>query len=238
MTQFQGIISRTVNNVDKQLDALINISTNVANINNWSYKSKRFEHYMKENGYLESTTRVDYSQGTLYKAEGELNIAIDGHGFIPVTGKDGEVSYTREGTLEINANGYICTRDGHVVGDGIKLPDHYERIQIFRDGTVSVFTDQETSYPTKIGKIPIVKFRNYEGLKELPKNKVVPTQESGPATLVTDHTSIRQGMLERSNVNMIDNINDTLRLNGSLIASTKLLKFCDEIYRQSINLKQ
>ncbi len=238
MTQFQGIISRTVNNVDKQLDALINISTNIANINNWGYKNKRFEHYMKENGYLEGTIRVDYSPGILYRSEGELNVAIDGHGLFPVTGKDGQVSYTREGAFEINADGYICTRDGHIVGDGIKLPDYYERIQIFRDGTVAVFKDRESGYPQKIGKIPIVKFRNYEGLKELPKNKVVPTVESGPATLVTEHATIRQGMLERSNVNIIDNVNDTLRLNGSLIASTKVLKLCDEIYRQSINLKQ
>ncbi len=238
MTQFQGIISRTVNNVDKQLDALIDISTNIANYNNWGYKNRRFENYMKENGYLESTTRIDYSQGTLYRSEGELNVAIDGYGFFPVTGKDGKVTYTREGTFEVNAEGYICTRDGHVVGDGIKLPDYYERIRIFKDGTVTVYKDRETAYPQKIGKIPIVKFRNYEGLKQLPNNKVVPTSESGPATLVMDHTAIRQGTLERSNVNIIDNVNDTLRLNGSLIASTRILKLCDEIYRQSINLKQ
>jgi len=56
--------------------------------------------------------------------------------------------------------------------------------------------------------------------------------------LVSDHQRIKQGNLERSNVNIFASVEEVLRINASMISSIRLIKVTDELYRQSINLRQ
>ena len=89
-----------------------------------------------------------------------------------------------------------------------------------------------------IGRIPVVQFQTPEGLKSAEYNKVVATDESGPPMLIKDHQYIAQGNLESANTNYIGNVNEVLRLNASMIASTRLIKVVDEMYQKAINLTQ
>ncbi|MCK7485698.1 MAG: hypothetical protein MZU97_09180 [Bacillus subtilis] len=75
-------------------------------------------------------------------------------------------------------------------------------------------------------------------MKSAEGNKYLATKESGDAILIKDHQKVKQGTLERSNVNIFNCVQDVLRINASLISSVRLIKITDEFYRQSINLRQ
>lgn len=237
MTTIQGSISKLVTNASAMFEAFGYISTNVANLNTNGFKAQRFETYLNVDGSLEGKLRTNYSKGDLVRTARDLDIGIDGTGFIPVTSKSGSIAYTRDGSFAVNSQGYIVTSDGWLVADGIKLPANYDKLKIQPDGSVEVLKTNSTTFE-KVGKIPLVSFNNPEGLKSIEGNKVVPTSDSGKATLIADNANIKQGMLEKSNVDIFSYVNESLKLNGSLIASTRLVKVVDEIYRQSINLRQ
>jgi len=237
MTTIQGSISKLVTNSNAMFEAFGHISTNIANLNTNGFKAQRFETYLNVDGSLEGTLRTDYSKGSIMRTGKDLDIGIDGAGFIPVTNKNGTVAYTRDGSFAVNSEGYLVSSDGWLVADGIKIPASYEKLKIKTDGTVEVLKTNDTTFE-KIGKIPLVSFNNPEGLNKIEGNKVEQTKDSGKATLIADHTSIKQGMIEKANVDVFTYVNESLKLNGSLIASTRLVKVVDEIYRQSINLRQ
>lgn len=237
MGNIQGIISRSVNNAKVQMEKLGVISGNAANYNTDAYKTPRFETYILADGRLAGTERYDYSQGSIYRTNKELDVAIDGQGFVPITTKEGKVAYTRNLSMRTTNEGLLVTSDGSVVGSGIKVPIESTKITISPNGRVMSY-DPKHTLGIEIGKIPFVKFRNYEGLEQGDFNKVFETEESGKPILVSDHTSFTQYNLERSNMNWYDTVNDTLRLNASLTASTSLIKMTNQIYQQAINLQQ
>jgi len=237
MTTIQGIISKSVDNATSQFETLGYITTNVANYNTVGYKNQRFENYLQENGNIQGKLRTDYENGVFMTTKKPTDLAIDGPGFFPVTRSDGLVAYTRDGQFLINSAGYLTTSDGFLVGSGIKIPENYQKLKIAPDGTVSIIPDRDT--PAQVlGKIPVITFNNPEGLKSIEGNKLVATTESGSPMLDKDNQEIKQGNLEKSNVNLYNAVNDVLRLNASLIASVRLIKVVDDLYNQSVNLKQ
>lgn len=236
MNNLQGIISKSVNNAKVQLEKLGVISGSVGNYNTGAYKTPRFETYILADGRLAGTQRYDYSQGSIYKTNKELDVAIQGQGFVPVTTKEGKVAYTRNLSMTTTNEGLLVMGDGSVIGGGIKVPVESTKIHITPEGRVISYDPKHTA-GIEIGKIPLVKFRNYEGLEQGDFNKVYETEESGKPILVSNHTSFSQYNLEHSNMNWYDTINETLRLNASMTASTSMIKFVDGIYREAIELQ-
>lgn len=237
MYNLQGLIRKNIVNANTQFEKLGYVSSNVSNYNTNAYKPVRFEAILNEDGYLSGELRTDFDQGSLRLTQRPFDIAIDGVGFIPVTSENGEVTYTRDGSLKVNKDGYLITNDGHVVGDGIKIPVNYYRIFIQKNGDVQCVS-QNGSTPEVIGKIPLVNFPNPEGLKLANGNKYIATQESGEPILMKTPDSINQGYLEMSKTNVYDSVNDVLRLNASMIASAKLMKVVDDMYYKAINLDE
>ena len=233
----QGLIRRGIVNTNVQFERLGYISNNIGNLNTNAYKAVRFEQIMDESGYLDGRVRYDYQQGPTLRTERTLDVALTGPGFIPVTSENGDVKYTRDGSFKVNSEGYLMTNDGYLVGDGIKLPTAFTNIRIKPDGTVVHFVAGKTNEQV-LGTIPVVQFDNPEGLQQAEYNKVIATADSGEPKLIKDHAYIAQGFLERSNTRFIDNINEVMRLNASMIASTRLIKVVDDMYQKSINLTQ
>ena len=165
MNTIQGIVHKTVNNTEIQLERLDYLSTNVANLNTNAHKNVRFEQIMDENGYLDGVLRTDFSVGSMYRTRRKLDVAIDGYGFIPVTTQSGEIAYTRDGSFKIGKDGYLFNMRGDLVADGIKIPVNAHRIDITPEGDVNV-TMQVNGKAEKIGKIPLVYFENPEALKD------------------------------------------------------------------------
>ena len=237
MNNLQGIISKSVNNAKVQMERLGVIGGTSANYTTDAYKSPRFDTYVMADGRVAGTERYDYSQGSIYRTNRELDVAIDGQGFVPVTTNDGKVAYTRNLSMKTTNEGLLVMGDGSVIGGGIKVPIDAKKVQITPEGKVLAFDDNHLQ-GYEIGTIPLVKFNNYECLEQGDFNKVYETEASGKPILVSNHTSFTQYNLERSNVNFYDIVNDTMRLNASLNMSTKIIKLTNEIYQQAINLEQ
>lgn len=237
MTTLQGIINKGINNAELQFEKMGYVSTNVSNYNTNGYKAVRFEQMLDENGYLTGKVRTDFSQGAIQRTNGEFDIAINGKGFIPVTSPTGEVTYTREGSFLVDKNGYLMTNDGYLVGDGIQIPLNYENLRINRNGEIEIFSNDGTQREI-LGTIPLVNFQNPEGLKKADNNKYYLTAESGEPVLIKDHTRIMQGNLEVTNIDMMAEVNQILRLNASMLASFKVMQTVNEMYSKTLQLNQ
>lgn len=233
----EDIIRRAALNASTQFRNLSYIANNVSNYKTSAYKSKNFETYLDENGNVAGTERNDASKGAMLSSNNPLDLAIDGPGYFVVTKQDGSTGYTRDGRFIVNAKGYLSTMSGAILGNGIQVPVNYHKIYFDKDGTVKL-REKETDDPKVIGKISIVNFANPAGLKEAGGNIQLPTESSGDPELVENPTYINQFKTEMSNLNLWDSISAVMRTNGSYVASLRIIKYTDEMYRQSVNLRQ
>ena len=233
----QGIINKGVVNAQLQFEKMGYISSNIANYNTFGYKGVHFEQILGENGYLTGVERTDYGQGNIQRTDREFDVALDGMGFFPVTSPSGEVTYTREGSFKLDKDGYLTTNDGYLVGDGIQIPINYENLAIRPNGDVEIFSNDGTKRET-LGTIPVVNFQNPEGLKKGDNNKFCLTADSGEPALLKNHTRIKQGSIETTNVDMINEVHTVLRLNASMLASFKVMQTINDMYSKAMQLNQ
>ncbi len=237
MHNLQAIIRKSTNNVLNQWDRLGYIANDLANYNTHGYKSVRFEQMLNEDGYLTGAVRTDYRTGSIQVTSNPYDVAITGPGFIPVVSPSGEVQYTRDGSFKQGKDGYLVTNDDWLVGEGIKLPTNCYKFEIKPNGDVIAF-DAVDKPGKKLGNIPLVQFDNPEGLEQGGLNKLVPTADSGEAKLVKEHEYFAQNNLENSNINIYDSVSGMLRLNASMLASTRMMKVIDDMYNKSINIRE
>ena len=139
MHNLQGIIRRTTLNALDQYEKVAYMSENISNFNTNGYKAVHFEEVLSERGLAEGYEKKDFSQGSIRRTERPLDIAIDGAGFIPVTNKNGEIRYTRDGSFTTDKEGTIITYGGDIVGNGIKLDATYARLEIKENGDVYTY---------------------------------------------------------------------------------------------------
>jgi len=237
MFNAQAIVRKAINNATTQFDKLGHVGNDLANYNTYGYKSVRFEQMLREDGYVSGAQRTDCKQGAIRVTENPYDVAIEGNGYIPVTSEDGEVQYTRDGSFVQGKDGYIYTKDGWLVGGGIKIPSNVYKFQIKPNGDVYSF-DDAGSLPKRVGTIPLVGFPNPERLQQGVNNKMVATEDSGEPELIQNHRSFRQNSIETSNVDIYNSVNEMLRLNASMIASMRLLKVADDMYNKGINIRE
>ena len=94
-------------------------------------------------GVKASTVSVEITQGSMRQTGAELDLGIDGKGFLEVQLPDGETVFTRDGKLNRSADGQIVTMDGYPLADGITIPEDASRISISRDGQVTAYFDNQ-----------------------------------------------------------------------------------------------
>lgn len=146
---------------------------------------------------------VNFDPGTIETTGNDLDIAIDGEGFIAVQAADGTEAYTRAGNLRMTGNGLLETGNGRpVLGNGgpIAIPPA-EALVIGSDGTISIRpVGQESNALAQIDRIKLVK----PDLKELVKGEDGLFRLKSGANAEEDATvRVVQGALETSNVNAV-----------------------------------
>lgn len=146
---------------------------------------------------------TDFAPGTIETTGNELDIAVNGQGFIAVQAPDGTEAYTRAGDLQMNVNGQLLTGAGHpVLGNGgpIALPQS-EKITIGVDGTISIRpVGQEAATLAQVDRIRLVN-PDVKNLRKGPDGLFRQADKSpAPPDAAVRVTS---GALERSNVNTV-----------------------------------
>jgi len=174
-----------------------------------------------------STTGADLAPGAIETTGRDLDVAIEGDGFLAVQALDGTEGYTRNGSLAVSPEGELRTRTGlTVLGEGGPMtvpPD--SRITIGRDGTVSAVTEgPEASTVTVVGKLKLVKIdqadvmRGGDGLFRT---------RSGNAADADPTVVVASGALESSNVNTVAAMVEMINLARSFELQMKLLQHAE-----------
>ena len=173
---------------------------------------------------LDTTIGADLSAGAVQPTGRDLDIAVEGEGFLTVQGRDGTEAYTRDGGLSVSPEGELTTRSGlTVLGDGgpINIPPD-SKVAIARDGTVSVTTlGQSAANVTVLGKLKLVKPERNEVVKGpdgLFRTKTGQPADADPAV------SVVAGALESSNVNAVSAMVDMINLARQFEMHMKLLQ--------------
>jgi flagellar basal-body rod protein FlgF len=183
---------------------------------------------------VDSTPGADFTPGAIQHTGRDLDIAVQGKGWIAVQAPDGSEAYTRAGSLQLNASGVLQTRNGHtVLGDGgpISIPGS-TNVTIAGDGTVSTVQSGTRPGPSSaVGRIKLVNppdsnlTRGDDGLFR--------ARGEAPADA---NVRIVSGALETSNVNVVDSMVSMIALARQFDMQMKALQNAESNARQAAQL--
>lgn len=182
---------------------------------------------------VDSTAATDFSQGALQQTGRNLDVAVQGPGWIAVQMPDGSEAYTRNGSFQVAANGVLQTRDGqNVLGDGgtITIPPNTE-VAIAKDGTISTVPSGTTPRPVSV--VARIKLVNP------PQNQMVRGDDGlfrtqdGRAAAADANVTVASGSLEGSNANTMDALVSMISLSRMFDMQMKMLTSADDNAKQA-----
>ncbi len=179
-----------------------------------------------------ATERI-FTSGNLNSTGGEMDIAINGRGFLQVDLPDGTQAYTRDGALQRDQNGQLTTASGYVVQPPINVPDNALSISISKEGVVSVTQPGAAGLNVQIGQLQLATFINPTGLQSIGENLYMETDASGPSNMlqpgIDGAGSIMQNYVETSNVNVAEELVNMITTQRAYEMNSKAVKTSDEM---------
>lgn len=170
---------------------------------------------------------IDFSQGFTRKTECPLDVAIEGEGFFVVQSPEGE-RFTKDGEFCLNQEGMLVNKNGHLVlSDSGPITISGDDISISGDGTISVDGSE-------VAKIRIVDFEKPYNLVKVNYGYLAPAEEEAQAINAEDY-EVRQGYVEESNVNIIEQMVDMLVSFRAYEAGQKSIHAQDETLDKAVN---
>jgi flagellar basal-body rod protein FlgG len=199
-------------------------------------------------GVKVSGTQLDFAQGTLVNTGRDLDIAIQGDGFLKVKVEDslgnGGVAYTRAGNLALNKDGEIVMANdqGRRLEPSIKIPpDALRPITIGPDGKVSVMRPGATE-PEQLEQLKLTVFVNPAGLKQVGDNLYVESAGSGSPLEGNpgedNRGTIKQGSVEGSNVDPTVELIEMIRTQRAFEMNSNSIKAADDTLRAIAQLRR
>ena len=234
------------------------ISNNLANVNTTAYKRDRaaFETLAyqtvtapgapstSESKYatglnlgtgvkIQGTARID-TQGAMQTTGNSLDMALDGDGYFQVQMPGGTLGYTRAGNFSRSPEGLLITSEGYQVMPGVTIPEGASAITVGTDGTVSATVPGQAE-AQNLGQLQVASFPNSAGLLAKGDNYLTETSASGAANLgiagQDGRGSIRQGMLEASNVNVVEELVDMIETQRAYEVNSKMISATDDMLK-------
>lgn len=249
--------------MEAQQLSLDTISNNIANVNTTGYKRSKieFQDLLYQNSHtagvdagdgnlvptsvqlgngsrVVSTSKV-FTQGQLTKTGEKLDMAIEGQGFFEVDRGDGTTIFTRDGALKIDADGRVVTSDGLPLLSGFQ-PIAADATDIFvsTNGQVTV----QTANGSTNFQVTLTRFGNPGGLKSIGGNLYERTDASGDGEALNpgDNGSgfIRQGYLEMSNVNVVEEMVNMIIAQRAYEVNSKAIQTSDDMLARVTQLKR
>lgn len=181
-----------------------------------------------------------FSAGTLTNTQNPLDIAVEGDGFIQVTLPNGELRYTRDGALRLNAQGSLVTSDGFLISPQITIPAQAVAVSIGTDGTIAVQNAGALNATTILGQLTLVRFQNPAGLNAQGRNLFAESASSGPPIISTPGQNgvglIQQGFLERSNVDVVSELINLIVAQRAYEFNTRSVRTADNMLAATTEL--
>lgn len=241
---------------------LDNIANNLANSSTSGFRSRRlqFEDLIYQNlimpgaaasqqttvvaglqvglGTRSAASEVIQLEGDFTQTGNPLDLAIQGAGFFQVLLPSGETAYTRAGSFHLDGQGNLVTQDGDAVQPAITIPAGATSVTVAQDGTITVTLPGQTA-AQQVGALQLAYFNNPGGLNSTGSNLFLATTASGdPVTGAPGGSeglgSIQQGMLEQSNVSVVDEFVNMIVAQRSYEANSRVVNAADQML-QDIN---
>jgi flagellar basal-body rod protein FlgF len=187
---------------------------------------------------MDAQVGANLKPGIIQQTGRDLDVAVDGPGWLTVETADGSEAYTRNGSLQVNANGVLQTQGGlNVVGAGgpITIPPDTQ-VTIGKDGTVSALQNGNLRNAVQIlGRLKLVNppetdlAKGGDGLFHL---KAGADADADPTVTVSG------GALESSNVNVVEAMVNMIQLGRQFDMQMKLLTNAQSNASQAAQLLQ
>lgn len=233
------------------------ISNNLANMNTTAYNARRAEfsdlHYQQiqragtisaSNGSVlpagvqlglgvrPSAISMDVAQGALKQTGGQLDIAIEGPGYLEISLPSGGIGYTRDGALKMTGDGLIVTSDGYPVVPDITIPNDARDLSINANGEIYAYFDDQIDAQL-LGQLSLAGFTNQKGLEAIGGNLYIETAASGTANSGTAGVDglgrFRQGYLEESSVDSVREITELIEAQRGYELNAKVITAADQM---------
>lgn len=233
------------------------ISNNLANMSTTAYNARRAEfadlHYQQIRspgtvnasdgtvlpagvqlglGVRPSAISMDVENGSVRATGGQLDVAIEGSGYLEVELPSGAQAYTRDGALKLTGDGELVTSEGYTVVPGMTVPDDARKVTINANGEVyASFIDNVD--PQLLGQLSLSTFSNEKGLEAIGSNMYLETVASGNAIVGEPGTdgrgTFRQGYLEESTVDPVREITELIAAQRGYELNAKVITAADQM---------
>jgi flagellar basal-body rod protein FlgG len=182
-----------------------------------------------------------FDLGSMNPTGSAWDVAIAGDGFLPVVMPDGSTGYTRAGTLKVNTDGQLATQAGYPLKPNISIPSDATSFSIAPDGTVQVTVPRQTR-PVQVGQLQLVRFSDAASLVAQGNGAYRANANTGDAIPCTPGQDgvglIQQGVLEGSNVKMVDEMVNLILAQRTYEASVKVVQVADELQGMINNIRK
>ena len=255
----KSIAASGIRNQQYRIDTIAN---NVANTNSHGFKTARLdfkdslyvtgivpgparspdENQQKGHGVILNAITRDFKPGNLERTERSLDFAIEGEGFFSLENPSGGISYTRNGVFNLSAetgglflvNGqglYVLDEDGA----RIQIPAGTTAVVADVDGTLRFNINDTQVGGTRLG---IFTFTNLKGLELSGNSNFTQTPAAGARIQANDTVTVRQGILEASNVNLADDMTKLIRTQRAFQLASRALTTADEMQGIANNMRR
>jgi flagellar basal-body rod protein FlgG len=244
------------------------IANNLANVNTTGFKKGRanfednfYRHYKypgtqdSQGNYTATGTSIglgsrvqsvqtSQQQGAFQVTNGQYDMAIEGPGYFQVQDSSGQTLYTRAGNFSVNANGDLVlgsASTGRKLFPNVTIPQGATNFSITPEGQIS-YTQPGTTTQQQLTTLQIATFYNPEGLLKLGDNLYAATDATGQVQQNIPGQQgagqIRQGALEASNVEPVQELIDLITTQRSFELNSQAIQAGDQILQLISNLRR
>jgi flagellar basal-body rod protein FlgF len=170
----------------------------------------------------------DHSAGTLVETGADLDVAIDGAGWIAVQAKDGTEALSRGGSLNVNGLGLLVTERGELVlGDNgpVAVPPNVG-VSIARDGAVAIVPQGQG--PETLAQIGRIKLVNPDPQKLEKRTDGLVRVAGGGETEPDAGVELVSGAIETSNVGIAEAMVDMIEYARQFEVAVRMMRVADE----------
>ena len=191
-------------------------------------------------GVRPSSISMQIQQGASNYTGGDLDVAIEGKGYLEVAMPDGQAAYTRDGGLKRTGDGLIVTSDGYEVVPGIVIPNDVRSLSINAQGEIYGYFAGQIQ-PQQIGQLTLAGFANEKGLEAIGSNLFLETEASGPSNVAVPGTdglgTLRQGYLEESSVDPVREMTELIKAQRGYELNSKVISAADQMMGATVQVR-
>lgn len=238
----------------KQIDV---ISNNVANMHTPGFKRSRVNFVevatagvIAQNGAaiegagngtrIHSTSTV-FGNGVLRATQNPLDLAILGAGFFEFEAENGELIYSRDGQLRIDAEGQLVNVQGLRLSHPIQIPSDAEDVRIAPNGEITA-RFAGSAERSVIGQIELTAFAAEDALVVLGDNRFGASEAAGAPSYGrpgdVGFGTVQQGHVEMANVEMVEEMTALVLAQRAYQLNARVLQASDQILETINNLRR